>query len=179
MRCLLLYLCEKFIIISMEERILRVLTTFSVLSPSLKSQSITTGIQVRQVCLTLRNCNEKNHRTGECWHHAKGRAPPAACSSRVGVIHSAPFLPPSPLWRVPGKRSRHGRGRTLSPRPEHWQSKTTRPVTHPHYSVNEGMFGCCKRVTQGHKLHQGPWWCQQWGRWVTVEKSSSESVSLH
>ena len=94
MRCLLLCQCEKLTVISMKERILGVIT-ISVLSPSLKSQSITPGIQ--WLCLTLRNCNEKNHRTGECWHHAKGRAPPGACSSRVDVIHSAPFLPPLPL----------------------------------------------------------------------------------
>ena len=94
MRCLLLYRCEKLIVLSMEERSIRAITTFSVLSPSLKSQSITPGIQ--WLCLTLRNCNEKNHRTGEGWHHAKGRALPGACSSRVDVIHSAPFLPPLP-----------------------------------------------------------------------------------
>jgi len=133
MRCLLLYRCQKLIVISMEERIVRVITIFSVLSPSLKSQSITPGIQ--WLCLTLRNCNEKNHRTGECWHHTKGRALPGACSSRVDVIHSAPFLPPLPC-RVPGKRSRHGKA-GLSLCGQNTDSKMTRAVTRSYYLVNE------------------------------------------
>ena len=117
MRCLLLYRCEKLIVLSMEERSIRAITTFSVLSPSLKSQSITPGIQ--WLCLTLRNCNEKNHRTGEGWHHAKGRALPGACSSRVDVIHSAPFLPPLPCRESQGIEA--GMASQDSPWAEHGQ----------------------------------------------------------